>query len=115
MRHSLETALAHELSKAALRAYGNLNAAVVSWDRYREALVLSREGVELARKVGDRQSESWLGGWRCGMLFALGEWDEALTLEAQSDGNDLAVWVACRDLSAPGRARGGRPTHPGAQ
>ena len=93
MRHSLEIALAHELSEAALRAYGNLNAAVVTWDRNREALVLCSEGMELARKIGDRRTESWLEGWRCGMLFALGEWDEALTAGAQSEGN-IAGWVA---------------------
>ena len=44
MRHSLETALAHDLSDPALRGYINLTATVFGWDRYREALDLSRAG-----------------------------------------------------------------------
>ena len=85
MRHSLETALAHDLSEAALRAYGNLAATVFAWDRYRESLDLSRSGVALARKVGDRQKESWLGSWCHLNLFQLGEWDEALAADALID------------------------------
>ncbi len=85
MRHSLETALANDLSEAALRAYMNLVATVVGWDRYREALDLSREGAELARKVGDRGSESRLGNWRRGILYELGEWDDAIAAEALVD------------------------------
>ncbi len=90
MRHSLETALADDLSEAALRAYVNLVATVYGWDRYREALDLSREGVELARKVGNRNMESVLSTWGSGILFRLGEWDEALaTVDATDDEN---VW-----------------------
>jgi tetratricopeptide (TPR) repeat protein len=88
MRHSLETALAHDLSEAALRAYGNLAATVFTWDRYREALDLSHTGVALARKVGDRGMESWLGSWARGILFDLGEWDEALAVEIHTDHDD---------------------------
>ena len=76
MRHARETALAHDLSDPALRAYVNLTATVVGRDRYREGLDLSREGAELARKVGDRAA--LLDGWGHGILAALGEWDEVL-------------------------------------
>jgi len=90
MRHSLEVALAHDLSEAAIRAYINLTATLHLWDRHREALDLSRTGVALARKVGDRGMESWLGSWARGILFTLGEWDEALAVEIHTDHDD---WI----------------------
>jgi tetratricopeptide (TPR) repeat protein len=88
VRHSLETALAHDASGAALRAYINLIATVYMWDRYREALDLSRAGVELARKVGDRSGESFLSNWGRGILVDLGQWDEVLAAEASVDEED---------------------------
>jgi class 3 adenylate cyclase/tetratricopeptide (TPR) repeat protein len=83
MRHSLETALIHDLSDPALRSYVNLTATVFGWDRYREALDLSREGAELAHKVGDRAGI--LDAWGRGILFGLGEWDEALATVDSAD------------------------------
>ncbi len=80
-RHSLEVALAHDLSSAALRAYGNLTAIVSIRDRNREALELSLRGYELARKVGDRDSEAWLEHGARGIRRALGEWDAVLAEE----------------------------------
>ena len=78
MRHSLEVALAHDLSEAAIRAYINLTATLHLWDRHREALDLSRTGVALARKVGDRNDEVSLRSWGRYILIVLGGWDEAL-------------------------------------
>ena len=86
LRHSLEIALAHDLSAPALRAYNNLIATAAGWDRYREALELSREAAELARKIGDRGS-GW-EAWDLMMLVELGEWDDALAAEALIDGED---------------------------
>jgi tetratricopeptide (TPR) repeat protein len=87
MRHSLETALANDLSDPALRGYVNLTATVFGWDRYREALDLSRQGAQLGRKVGDRVE--LLDGWTRGILVTLGEWDEAL---ATVDPTDEGIW-----------------------
>jgi class 3 adenylate cyclase/tetratricopeptide (TPR) repeat protein len=88
LRHSLEVALARELSEAALRAYLNLTAIVSQRDRIREALELSLSGVELARKVGDRGLEHGLRGWARSNMLALGEWDEVLAEEAELDVED---------------------------
>ncbi len=88
VHHALETALAHDRFEAALRAYFNLVSLVYTWDRYREALDLSRAGVELARKVGDRGAEAGLSTWAAGILETIGEWDEALVVEALLDSPD---------------------------
>ena len=89
MRHSLESALAHDLFDPALRGYVNLTATLAGWDRYREALALSREGAELAAKVGDRVEI--LAGWGRGILMALGEWDEALA--GLDPIGDVDIWT----------------------
>jgi len=89
MRHSLQSALAHDLSDAALRGYVNLTAMLAGRDRYREALALSREGADLAAKVGDRVEI--LGGWGRGLLMALGEWDEALA--GLDPSGDVDIWT----------------------
>ena len=88
LRHSLEVALARELSEAALRAYMNLTAITSQRDRIREALELSLSGVELARKVGERDVEGGLRGWARSNMLALGEWDAVLAEEAELDAED---------------------------
>jgi predicted ATPase/class 3 adenylate cyclase len=86
MRHALDTALAHDLSEPAVRAYVNLTALTAFEDRRRDALELSRAGAELARKIGERQGELALESWTIGLLVTLGEWDEAEALsETLSD------------------------------
>jgi hypothetical protein len=80
MRHALGTALAHDLSEPAVRAYMNLTSLTASADRRRDALELSRAGAELARKLGERQGELMLESWTIGLLVTLGEWDEAEAL-----------------------------------
>jgi class 3 adenylate cyclase/tetratricopeptide (TPR) repeat protein len=78
MRHALEVALTHDLSTAAIRAYINSTALVSMRNREREALELTFKGRELARKVGDRDSEGFLEGWVRGIRSALGEWDAVM-------------------------------------
>ena len=63
MRHALEVALTHDLSTAAIRAYINSTAFVTMRNREREAFELTLKGRELARKVGDRDSEGFLENW----------------------------------------------------
>ena len=92
-RHALEVALANDLSSAALRAYGNLTATVSLRDRNREALELSLRGRELARRVGDRESEAWLGLHARGIGFALGEWDAMLAGEGIEGVVRSQIWA----------------------
>ncbi len=78
MRHALEVALTHDLSTAALRAYINSTALVAWRNREREALELALKGQELARKVGDRDSEHFLESWVRSIRTTLGEWDAVM-------------------------------------
>jgi class 3 adenylate cyclase/tetratricopeptide (TPR) repeat protein len=78
MRHALEVALTHDLSTAAIRGYINSTALFSMWNREREALELTLEGLELARKVGDRDSEGWLENWVRSIRSTLGEWDAVM-------------------------------------
>jgi class 3 adenylate cyclase/tetratricopeptide (TPR) repeat protein len=78
--HSLRIALDNELHAAALRAYVNLSATTgEAQDRWREALDYAREGVALARKVGNRTWEWSLIAHVAGHKMTLGDWDEALS------------------------------------
>ncbi|HEU0304671.1 MAG TPA: adenylate/guanylate cyclase domain-containing protein [Gaiellaceae bacterium] len=81
MRHALEVALANDLSTPAIRAYINSTALVSIRNREREALELSLRGRELARKIGDRDSEGFLQTWVMGIRATLGEWDAVLAEE----------------------------------
>ncbi|HXF57466.1 MAG TPA: adenylate/guanylate cyclase domain-containing protein [Actinomycetota bacterium] len=78
MRHALHVALEHERFWAALRAYNNLMSLMFDMDRLEEALQLSGEALELARKVGYRSFELSFMLGRAGLQGQLGRWDEAL-------------------------------------
>lgn len=82
LRHSLQVALDHGLSAAALRAYNNLAARASQQDRYEDVLELGRRGLQLARRVGDRLWESMFLIGDLGDEMYLGRWDEALEREA---------------------------------
>ncbi len=64
LRHALEVALTHDLSSAALRAYGNLTSIVSLRDRNREASELSLRGAR-ARQKGGRSRIRSLAGSPC--------------------------------------------------
>jgi tetratricopeptide (TPR) repeat protein len=77
LRHSLKVAVDNDLSGAALRAYNNVAAQAGQEDAFEDVIEFSREGLELARRVGDRGWElSFLIG-DLGELVYLGRWDEA--------------------------------------
>ncbi|MGH7922627.1 MAG: ATP-binding protein, partial [Candidatus Dormibacteraceae bacterium] len=82
MRHALTLALAHEQQAAALRATNNLAWILEYRDRIAEALEVLVQGVELARRVGNRPYEWQLLGAQAAHLQLLGRWDEALALGA---------------------------------
>jgi predicted ATPase/class 3 adenylate cyclase len=78
LTHALKVALDHDLAPAALRAYNNLASFLAGEDRYAEAGQVASEGLELARRVGDRTWEAVLFTVAVGPLTMSGEWDEAL-------------------------------------
>jgi class 3 adenylate cyclase/tetratricopeptide (TPR) repeat protein len=77
LRYALEVALENDESAAALRGYYNLIDTLARVDRHQEGSELVREGLVLARKLGDRYWEWALLG-QVYPLFAVGEWDEVL-------------------------------------
>jgi class 3 adenylate cyclase/tetratricopeptide (TPR) repeat protein len=78
--HSLHVALQHDAHDAALRAYNNLAGAMGWRDRHSDSLRVARDGLALARKIGNRESEFNFRLFEAGTLAALGEWDEAIAL-----------------------------------
>jgi class 3 adenylate cyclase/tetratricopeptide (TPR) repeat protein len=83
IRYALEVALEHERPSAALRAHFNLADALMRADRYEDAADSVRDGLALARRVGNRRWETSLLG-QCYPSFALGRWDEVLAVTAEA-------------------------------
>jgi class 3 adenylate cyclase/tetratricopeptide (TPR) repeat protein len=79
LRYALDVALKHDKPSAALRAYYNLADSLCHPDRYEEAATAVREGLALARRIGNRFWE-WQFLGQVYPLFALGEWGEAQAL-----------------------------------
>jgi class 3 adenylate cyclase/tetratricopeptide (TPR) repeat protein len=80
MRYSLEVAIENDLGAAALRAYFNLADAAGRSDRYLEARQHVEDGMDLARRLGNRFWE-WQMLGQAYSLLALGQWDELLAWE----------------------------------
>ncbi len=77
LRYALDVALEHDKPSAALRAYTNLADLTATEDRYQEADRHVRDGLNLARKVGNRFWEIvFLGSVY--PRFMLGHWSDAL-------------------------------------
>jgi tetratricopeptide (TPR) repeat protein len=93
LRHSLEVALDHDKPSAALRAYYNVADVVLSSsDRYEEAADMVRQGLAYARRVGNRYWE-WLFLAHTYPLYALGAWDDVLTMRDELPHDD---WTRAR-------------------
>ncbi len=97
LRYSLDVALEHDKPSAALRAYYNLADTLCHPDRYEEAASTVREGLALARRIGNRSWE-WQFLGQVYPFFALGEWDEA---HALISGLPEEKWLEVR-VSWPG-------------
>jgi tetratricopeptide (TPR) repeat protein len=82
---ALERALANDLHTAANRTANNLAVNHESADRYREAADVTAQGLELARRVGDRLSEENFVYGPISCLVLLGEWEEVLARAARAD------------------------------
>jgi len=86
---ALELALEHDKPSAALRAYYNLSDIMSQTDQVQESARLGREGLALARRVGNRYWEfSFLGV--AYPLYLLGDWDAVLAREADLPEEDWA-------------------------
>jgi tetratricopeptide (TPR) repeat protein len=75
---ALETDLANELYQSAAVVCGNLSDLDFRRDRYADSLAHLDQGVELARRIGDRGIEWFLLSETTYALALLGRWDEAL-------------------------------------
>jgi tetratricopeptide (TPR) repeat protein len=80
--YALQVALDNDKPSASLRAYYNLADTLCQVDRYEEAANAVREGLALARRVGNRQQE-WQFLGQVYPNFALGAWDELESMIAQ--------------------------------
>ena len=76
---ALETALKHELYPNAASAYGNVSDLALQRDRYAESLTHLEQGLELARRIGNRPQEWFALSEMTYSLTMLGRWDEALS------------------------------------
>jgi class 3 adenylate cyclase/tetratricopeptide (TPR) repeat protein len=79
--HALELALEHDLTSAALRAYFNLAFRAAGRDRYDDSIQINEQGLELARRRGDRGWEQAFISHLRGDRTMLGQWDEVLPTE----------------------------------
>jgi predicted ATPase len=78
VRRSLETALAHDLSSAACRAYANLGVLYATINQDRSAAYCA-EGLALAQKTGDLIYQSWLQCILAGRSCSLaGDYEEGV-------------------------------------
>jgi class 3 adenylate cyclase/predicted ATPase len=92
LRIALEIARDHDKPSAALRAYYNLADNTSQSDRNAEAAELVRDGLALARRMGNRYWELAFLGLSYS-LFALGDWDEVLARQNELPEED---WLQAR-------------------
>ena len=89
IRKALDIALEHDKPAAALRAYYNLADVIGQVDQAHESAELARDGLALARRVGNRYWEwSFLGF--AYPRFALGDWDDVVAREGGLPEEDWA-------------------------
>jgi class 3 adenylate cyclase/tetratricopeptide (TPR) repeat protein len=82
---ALALALANDLPSAAIRTINNLAVVFESADRFSAAAEASDQGLQLARRIGDRL---WETGFLAGPISALvivGRWDEAFERAAEAE------------------------------
>src|SRR5438094_57857 len=83
LRHSLRIAQEHGIQTSALRAQFNLAYHIAGEDRYEEAHELDREGLEQARRRGDRGWAWAFSGHFVQTNYLLGNWDELEVTEEE--------------------------------
>jgi class 3 adenylate cyclase/tetratricopeptide (TPR) repeat protein len=83
LRHALSVALDNDAPRAALRAYFNLSNLLYYRDDLGASAENAREGLALARRLGERDWEWSSLADLVSVTFLQGEWDEALDLAAE--------------------------------
>ncbi|MDQ2980956.1 MAG: AAA family ATPase [Actinomycetota bacterium] len=83
LKHALEIALDNDLPGSAMRAYFNLSYQMGARDRFDEATRIDVEGIELARRRGNRAWEQHFLCHFVGNRYWTGEWDEALEISRE--------------------------------
>jgi class 3 adenylate cyclase/tetratricopeptide (TPR) repeat protein len=83
LRHAVTLALESDDAIAALRAYFNLAHEMSDRGRYEDAVELTRDGLDLARRHGSRAWELRMLAQMLYPLSALGSWDEAVARAAE--------------------------------
>jgi class 3 adenylate cyclase/tetratricopeptide (TPR) repeat protein len=80
---ALETARASDLTAQTVAAYGDLSDFAFKTDSYAESMGYLAQGLELARKRGDRSIELYTLAEMSYALYMLGRWDESLARMAE--------------------------------
>ena len=100
LRHAAKIAVEQDLAEEAGRAYFNLADNLMGEGRYAEADELLAQGLELARRRGDRTSEQRLLSQRLNSLLTLGRWEE-LVNSAQQLTKHSTVYSAQKLVAMP--------------
>jgi hypothetical protein len=101
MRHAVELALEHDLTESASRGYFNLSYLMAGRDQWTEALAVDLEGLEFARRRGNRQWEEAFKGHLHNNRFILGDWadfDVAVD-DVRELGWDAVPWTVRLDVA----------------
>jgi class 3 adenylate cyclase/tetratricopeptide (TPR) repeat protein len=101
VNHALSIALEHGISSAALRAYYNHGETMESsQDRPDVRIRLNEQGLELARRIGDRPWEGVFLACTISPLVSTGRWDEALAhgAEVQTSAELASIQFVSSDL-----------------
>jgi len=81
--HALRIALENDIPMATMRGYTNLCAAEIQLGNLAEAEELTTRSLELARRIGDRESEWFSLGNLTDSYFWTGRWDDAMEIVAE--------------------------------
>jgi tetratricopeptide (TPR) repeat protein len=100
LTHAIKLALDLDLAAEAVRGYYNLADNVMAQGRFAEAHELLDQGLEVARRRGDRLGERRLLGQRMIASVALGRWDEAMA-NAALLGDHADVWSTQATVQLP--------------
>ncbi len=110
LEHSLEVALDNDLGASALRAYNNLCAFMNRAGRHEDELRTAADGLELARRLGNRSWAEVLLACHIAPSVYMGRWDEALARGAEVRAHSgVRPIAAARQRVRPARAGAREP------
>jgi class 3 adenylate cyclase/tetratricopeptide (TPR) repeat protein len=89
LEHAIELGRAHELGEPLERALYNLSYQFAARDRFADSAAADLEGLELARRRGDRVAEQRCLGHLVFTRWDLGEWDEVEQLVSEMTVDDI--------------------------